>query len=742
MNLIQNERKKKKDKLLKKIFRKENYPDFRTPHKLKDHISQFIQLGFGAPYATLNILKNLYDQQFFDNFIKSQKYVSEDFEGEVSISSKPIYDEYFGDTMTFGLDFEIPSFFEGSSLTIPTQPGIYAPAQSDTGKHLYTGDVVLVPAFVPKTDSELNYGAIAETFTETTKSDVLDPEFEHFFTADVFDTTYHNVKLDYGLQSRNYMGAYSDFYYYGPDGKEVKLSNFYAANLGAQAIAYEMYKDNSILALEDNVAIASDSRSDNDQNKVLPYTYQYYPVMTFVDATSEFIQTPQFYEECPLIIPEDAYQTVASRYESVFKIWDGKHRRIQITPENGAHIPQASLTSIAVYSYDMPYREIYVIEHDDFKFDHDKGDLTLDDSAYSELSDTLNAHGKPLIQGGEPHLILELRFKKYGSVSDSGSDYSSEELRTMALMQSIQANVLEYYYQFQVATQTQQKLDQIAYTVAITLVSTALTLPISAAGQSIVATSLGTQGAGVSTSIMLTEPLEEVYVDPLVESTVTGVARDLGLGKSEQIILAGLAESGRESLSGFGKGINQYQQYRQQKAMGRLIDAAARKHSTHVLVNTLAARSKFRHEAVADQSMDKQQYKAEVRDAAKNLVMNQFSTLMFKGDSAAQDLGKTSETASTELTELGLPAYDAFFDSQQSVMWDGLKPQEQAHIIGSHLFKNFLKNRVKMSEDQKPVASIALWEFTAEHLPARYQYSLDPKLAATYYLAELGYNVE
>ncbi|MBD3256586.1 MAG: hypothetical protein GF383_15945 [Candidatus Lokiarchaeota archaeon] len=38
-------------------------------------------------------------------------------------------------------------------------------------------------------------------------------------------------------------------------------------------------------------------------------------------------------------------------------------------------------------------------------------------------------------------------------------------------------------------------------------------------------------------------------------------------------------------------------------------------------------------------------------------------------------------------------------------MWDGLTPQEQARVIGSHLFETFLKNKITLSKDQQPVPS-------------------------------------
>ncbi len=58
-------------------------------------------------------------------------------------------------------------------------------------------------------------------------------------------------------------------------------------------------------------------------------------------------------------------------------------------------------------------------------------------------------------------------------------DLTSEQMQQVATMQLTQASILEYYYQFIVATEAQQKLCEMAYTAALTFATTLLISPTS-----------------------------------------------------------------------------------------------------------------------------------------------------------------------------------------------------------------------------------------------------------------------
>ena len=135
-------------------------------------------------------------------------------------------------------------------------------------------------------------------------------------------------------------------------------------------------------------------------------------------------------------------------------------------------------------------------------------------------------------------IILECFVKQYRSINDSRG-LSSEQMQSIATMQFIQASLLEYMMQFQLAVESQSKMNEIAYTVAITVITTALTLWIGGA--------LGIGGGSLLG--LIKEPLEEVFVDPIVEAIATKIVKDLGGDEYAQMIAATLAESGREGLS-------------------------------------------------------------------------------------------------------------------------------------------------------------------------------------------------
>jgi hypothetical protein len=128
-------------------------------------------------------------------------------------------------------------------------------------------------------------------------------------------------------------------------------------------------------------------------------------------------------------------------------------------------------------------------------------------------------------------------------------------MKSIASMQAIHSAVLEYYYQFQLATQAQEKLNQIAYTAVITVLTTAVIAP----------------------SHVFEETLEELFLDPLIEATVSGITRAIGaeLGiedtKYAEIVASTIAETGRETVLGMGSTFDQQQQWRQQRYMKRIL---------------------------------------------------------------------------------------------------------------------------------------------------------------------------
>ena len=146
--------------------------------------------------------------------------------------------------------------------------------------------------------------------------------------------------------------------------------------------------------------------------------------------------------------------------------------------------------------------------------------------------------------------------EKYRSIEDI-RDLTSEQVQQIATMQSIQASLLEYYYQFQIAVESQSKLNEIAYTVAITVITTALTMGIGSAA--------GWVKQGIISSL-ITEPLEEVFIDPVLEAVVSRFVEILGGDEYAQMIASTLAESGREGAFGISSSVQQQQQIQNYRA--------------------------------------------------------------------------------------------------------------------------------------------------------------------------------
>jgi len=154
-------------------------------------------------------------------------------------------------------------------------------------------------------------------------------------------------------------------------------------------------------------------------------------------------------------------------------------------------------------------------------------------------------------------------------------------------MQSAHQSILEYTYQYTIAERTQERLSEICYTMFVTITSTLLVMGATwglnkafagveanvyanAASKSLTKfgesskayraissmadQALKTSGRSLAfnmfkvTCAVITETLEELYVDPMIEAYVTNKVKDMGGSEISQILWSGLAESGREQF--------------------------------------------------------------------------------------------------------------------------------------------------------------------------------------------------
>ena len=94
-------------------------------------------------------------------------------------------------------------------------------------------------------------------------------------------------------------------------------------------------------------------------------------------------------------------------------------------------------------------------------------------------------------------------------------------------------------YQHMIATKTQQKLSEAAYTALVTIIST---LPFAIGGAL-------SKGLIQLPKMLLFETLEELYIDPWIESAVSGYAEDRGWSTLGKSLAVSFAESGRETFA-------------------------------------------------------------------------------------------------------------------------------------------------------------------------------------------------
>ena len=238
-----------------------------------------------------------------------------------------------------------------------------------------------------------------------------------------------------------------------------------------------------------------------------------------------------------------------------------------------------------LYSADYSYLE--TLETKDFEFNSLTGILTISENSTFELKEKLQ-----LKQSNYPEkevtLCFEVHVEKYRSIEDL-RDLSKENVDQIITMQTTHASLLEYYYQFNLASKQEEQLQQLAYTAVVTAISTAISMAVSFGIGKVVGLAnkylgslvdlpdlsgiMGVQSVskvqqflhGFSTYLMqasvslsgfsiitacLREISQEIVIDPLVETVVSNAVREMGFDASMQMIASTLAESIREEFSG------------------------------------------------------------------------------------------------------------------------------------------------------------------------------------------------
>ena len=513
-------------------------------------------LGFLLMYGTLQAAHAREVAEENLQLIASQTFYNEDFEAEITLSSKKAYDELWGGT--------IPNILGGSTS------GVYAGVYLETDRHIFKGDLLLAPQGIQKTDWMGNNVPIS---------------------------------LDYAAQTRSYSG-YSDindtrlnahlFTYEYPEGhhNEPGALDQVITEAGIDISAYNL---NSVMHLENAISQETGGQYDTLYPYMLYDNNVFIPTFQFAGIDNAF-PVPDFYHEYPIFVDLQSSSAtptfIVSDLYTIYKIFDiNSPRDIDIVPDNGVHMIYSDVQRIDVYQYTtadlvMGYDQIVYDRkfigsyyNNSFSFNKTQGILTIDKNVHSYL--VSQAGALEVAHLGDPDYevfyVFEIKIAKYQVL-----DPEDKKESHIATMQAVEQNILEYSYQYTHAQNTQQGLSEMFYTVFITTISTIITVGLTYGIGSFLKPSTGfvwdgtgwtfmdtlTTDVGVSTLVShfagvasqmskisvlfspIKESLQEIFVDPYLETIVSDIVASLGGGIALQVLFSSLVEGGRESITG------------------------------------------------------------------------------------------------------------------------------------------------------------------------------------------------
>ncbi|MHA2009679.1 MAG: hypothetical protein ACXABO_14450 [Promethearchaeota archaeon] len=450
------------------------------------------KLGYMITYAIENAVHGWIEHRDQEYYINSQTFHNENYDGPITLSERTKMDEYYGDVMTQAL--------------LGSRCATYAPVKIETAKHLYQGKLVLAPGDLDKTDYFRN-----------------------------LDITFKHLTLDYSLQSRNYL-MYTDF-------DDPRLEAFYfepKAGYFSDIDPQLKYMEHSLMYLEQEVNYAAVKNNDATQlNTVVPYMVYgqgtFVPVLEFADSGNDNAVIPEFYVDYPIFVSSEQYKSgLMDEYYSIYKVYDLNTESIKMLPEDSVHTLQAAILSCEAILVDTLGNQVNLGKfYSGFTIDKKSSFLVFNQSRESLFKGKIKAQKTTYseIQNYDAYIIFEFHIEKYRDIANLG-DLTAEDVNRIATAQSAQASILEFVYQHTIATETQQKLSEIAYTLIVTAASTALT-------------------AGVTKVwTIVSEMFQEIAIDPWIEAWATNFMEDLGGDTFAQLLFSGFAEGAREAFFG------------------------------------------------------------------------------------------------------------------------------------------------------------------------------------------------
>ncbi|MFX1366679.1 MAG: hypothetical protein ACFFCE_06370 [Promethearchaeota archaeon] len=567
-------------------------------------------------YWLINSLNAIEQQKKVNNYLVSQMTYNENYKTTETLSDKWWKDRYFHEHMTNAL--------------LGTTGGVYSEIKVETDEHIYQGQFLIASPGIDKTTNfGTKFNKIVLDYSQQTRSyeaysDIEDPRLEPFLVVTEPIEEENEVTSEGILDGTINL---KDMTITKPRNKNIK------------------YMRNSLMYLEDQISSLTENE-EKSYNRIIPYMMSVKPSLQVLD--SETTAVPEFYLNYPIYVTHEKYeeQELYDEYNHIYKIYDETTETIQLIPDEYlANRPlMSNIVGVDVWLVD----NIGTVEQKDgLNIDTEYNPFTGEVSLISgkDIYSTLNAiindakedHPSPGQSSYDAYIVLDFHIEKYRDITVERDDITPEEAQRIATMQSTHQSMLQYLYQFTVAEQTQQRLSEICYTVFITVISTALSIgatmgidkafgslgnSITTQGKALAAESSKTMTSQVLKNIgskfedlggkhmgmyrifgaMISESIEEVYVDPWIDSVVSNYVADCGYGVAAQILWSGLAESGREmtgdlnQLIWTGSGMNTHFQEQSQIQIKAEIEPNIRVQSQIETTNDLKIKAKEQQE--------------------------------------------------------------------------------------------------------------------------------------------------
>jgi len=447
--------------------------------------------------------------------------------------------------------------------------GIYAPVHGQTNERSYSAEIIV------------------------RQFDFIEPKAET-----ILGTSYHAPKLDYWLSTKNTMG-YSDFGdplvvgYLQSKG----IVNPFAYGFGIPEYTHDR---SSMYYVREQLLKETADNSDTHLDTIIPtidYDYannRFSPRFSFADSMGGF-PVPEFYTNFPVIVTDDSQ--AIDQYCSIYKTLSVEDPQeltnIEIELFDPGTELEAGIVSIDTYliwsktiAGDLSVTQssyVNTLSPEEFDVDLSTGIVSI--ISGNPRSTIINSFAEKVKNldptCSQPKILFQIKVEKYRAVSDL-RDLTAEQINKIATAQAVEAAILEYNYQFNLATQTQLGFSELVYTTVVTAISTALTMVVTAGVGSAInslsgigsksASDLVSEGvsksmarvlsaatsstfssftSGVLVKAIVKEIGQELLLDPWIESTVSGIVRRGFNGDAMmQAFWSTLAESGRETISG------------------------------------------------------------------------------------------------------------------------------------------------------------------------------------------------